>query len=306
MMKRLISPSSPFIHLLVLLLLIALMTLISSIVMMLIANLFGISMGQLPQVINNPDESDILFLKILQAVQTIFMFLVPALLFPFVIKHNFTRYLQVEITRQRILWVLTPLFIISMIPVINWLAALNSQMDLPASLDGIEKWMADKEKYATNLLDKLLRTDNTAQLVGNILLIAVLPAIAEEFLFRGALQRVFIRLTNNIHAGIIVTAIVFSAIHMQFFGFVPRFLLGLVFGYFMIWTGSIWLPVLAHFTNNFLGVLYYHFYQGEIHEGYFDTIGATNETIPILILSFLVSGFIMYVIYQKSEPFRVR
>ncbi|NBC82531.1 MAG: CPBP family intramembrane metalloprotease [Bacteroidetes bacterium] len=305
-MKRLISPSSPFIHLLVLLLLIALMTLISSIVMMLIANLFGISMGQLPQVINNPDESDILFLKILQAVQTIFMFLVPALLFPFVIKHNFTRYLQVEITRQRILWVLTPLFIISMIPVINWLAALNSQMDLPASLDGIEKWMADKEKYATNLLDKLLRTDNTAQLVGNILLIAVLPAIAEEFLFRGALQRVFIRLTNNIHAGIIVTAIVFSAIHMQFFGFVPRFLLGLVFGYFMIWTGSIWLPVLAHFTNNFLGVLYYHFYQGEIHEGYFDTIGATNETIPILILSFLVSGFIMYVIYQKSEPFRVR
>lgn len=296
-----ISPSSPFVHLLFLALLITVMAVVSVVVMFLIARIFGIPANEINRVLNNPEGSSLLFLKLLQAVQTILLFLVPAILLPLLIQKDYKAYLFTNLFSKRIFWFLTPLFVFFMVPVINVLAEWNSQLQLPENLSGIEQWMREKEEYATHLLDHLLRTSNGFQLAGNIVLIAVLPAIAEEFLFRGALQRIFIQLTRNVHIGIVITAILFSAIHMQFLGFIPRFLLGLLFGYLLIWSGSIWIPVLAHFTNNFMGVLYYHFYKGEIQEGYFDTVGATSETRAVFLISVLIAGILWYLMFQQRK-----
>jgi len=89
----------------------------------------------------------------------------------------------------------------------------------------------------------------------NLFIIAILPAVGEEFFFRGVLQKILIRLFKSVHVAIWVTAFIFSAIHFQFFGFVPRFILGLIFGYLFFWSGTLWLPVISHFINNAVPVI---------------------------------------------------
>jgi len=91
---------------------------------------------------------------------------------------------------------------------------------------------------------------NTPDLLINLLMIAILPAIGEELIFRGCFQNIFTRWTGNYHWGIWLAAILFSAIHMQFYGFIPRMLLGAMFGYMLVWGRSMWLPILAHLVNN--------------------------------------------------------
>jgi membrane protease YdiL (CAAX protease family) len=81
-------------------------------------------------------------------------------------------------------------------------------------------------------------------------MIAVLPAVGEELLFRGVIQKLFSKITRSHHWGIWISAILFSALHLQFYGFIPRLLLGAMFGYLLVWSGSLWLPILAHFINN--------------------------------------------------------
>jgi membrane protease YdiL (CAAX protease family) len=89
----------------------------------------------------------------------------------------------------------------------------------------------------------------------NLFIIAILPAVGEEFFFRGVLQKILIKLFKSGHVAIWVTAFIFSAMHFQFFGFVPRFILGLIFGYLFFWSGTLWLPVISHFINNAVPVI---------------------------------------------------
>ena len=157
------------------------------------------------------------------------------------------------------------LIMVCAIPGINLLADLNSRIVLPESLGFIEQIFKEQEEAAAALTERFLQADNAYQLLLNIGLMALLPALAEEMTFRGTLQQLladsrqhsaFSSQPSEIsHAAVWVTAIVFSAIHMQFYGFIPRMLLGALFGYMFVWTGSLWVPVVMHFTNNCLAVL---------------------------------------------------
>ena len=102
---------------------------------------------------------------------------------------------------------------------------------------------------------KFLKMSNYSDLLFNILLIAIIPAIGEELVFRGYLQKKISNRISNIHISICITAIIFSAIHFHFQAFIPRFILGLVLGYLFVWSKSIWLPILAHFINNFQALI---------------------------------------------------
>ena len=90
----------------------------------------------------------------------------------------------------------------------------------------------------------------------NILIIAIMAGIGEELMFRGVIQKILIGWTKDIHLGILYTAIIFSTIHFQFYGFVPRMILGMVLGYLYIWSKSLWVPVIAHAINNALTVTF--------------------------------------------------
>ncbi|SDM77460.1 CPBP family intramembrane glutamic endopeptidase [Pedobacter antarcticus] len=188
-------------------------------------------------------------IKLSQAFTTIFLFLVPPLLLARLEHIKISELIGLEKPGARGLLIVAALMACSM-PVIEWLALWNQQMVLPEWLKPIEEWMRAKEDEATRLTLAFLKVNNVGDYFINLVVIALLPAIGEEFLFRGAIQRSFKRMFANPHIAIWVAAFIFSAIHMQFFGFLPRLLLGAMFGYIYWWTGSIWYAVFAHFLNN--------------------------------------------------------
>jgi membrane protease YdiL (CAAX protease family) len=115
--------------------------------------------------------------------------------------------------------------------------------------------MIEKEDKADNLIDMLVVSNTFWVMILNLITIALIPAIAEEMIFRGVFQKIFNNLFKSGHIAIWVTAFIFSAIHFQFFGFIPRFILGLVFGYLFYWSGSLWLSIISHFVNNAFPVI---------------------------------------------------
>lgn len=150
------------------------------------------------------------------------------------------------------------------LPAINLLAHINQQMTLPEFLQPLEAWMKTQEENAALITEQFLNVRTFGGLIINLLLMALLPAVAEELTFRGVVQKLFQgtqALENQSskvpHLAIWCSAILFSAIHLQFYGFVPRMLMGALFGYALAWTGSLWIPILMHFTNNAMAVLLY-------------------------------------------------
>jgi membrane protease YdiL (CAAX protease family) len=115
--------------------------------------------------------------------------------------------------------------------------------------------MKAKEDNATHLIDLLIASNTFGIMIFNVFMLAVIPAIGEELIFRGVFQKIFYSLFKSGHLAIWITAFVFSALHFQFFGFIPRFILGLLFGYLFYWSGTLWLPVISHFVNNAVPVI---------------------------------------------------
>lgn len=137
----------------------------------------------------------------------------------------------------------------------------NAGLSLPDFLKGFEAWAREKEDLAAQLTTFLTTFDSPTEFVVAFFVIAVLAGVGEELVFRGMLQPELQRATGNIHVAIWLSAILFSAIHMQFFGFVPRLLLGVLFGYLYYWSGHIAVPMLAHFINNGFSVVMVYLYQ---------------------------------------------
>ena len=131
-------------------------------------------------------------------------------------------------------------------------------------------------------------------------MIAVLPAIGEEFLFRGVFMRLFIRWFKNNHAGVWMAAFIFSAIHMQFYGFIPRLLLGAAFGYLFIWTNNIWVPVAAHFVQNATSVVVALLAGKGIISVSADDFGQTDN-IFIIAASTLLVAYLLYLVFKRRN-----
>ena len=175
------------------------------------------------------------------------------------------------------------------LPAINLLSYWNQQMSLPAFLEPLEQWMKTSEESAKVLTEQFMQATTLGGLIINMLLMAVLPAIGEELTFRGVLMNFFEVKGKRVHLAIWCTAILFSAIHLQFYGFVPRMLMGALFGYMLVWTGSLWIPILMHFTNNAMAVLLYFV---SLRAGWdmekMDAIG-TNDTLWLGVVSMVIT-----------------
>ena len=111
------------------------------------------------------------------------------------------------------------------------------------------------EENAKLLTERFLKMDKIGDLLFNLFLIAIIPAIGEEMFFRRVIQKKLKNILRNPHIAILITSFIFSAIHMQFFGFLPRFFLGMVLGYLFYYSGNLLMPIIAHFTNNALAIL---------------------------------------------------
>lgn len=190
-------------------------------------------------------------LKLIQVIGgEIGLFIVPSLLLAWLFSGKVAAYLSLSGAGRPAQYGIVCLLLLATIPLVNFLVEWNGGLTLPGSLAPVEDWMRSAERDAGQLTQAFLAADGMRGLAVNLMVVAVLPALGEELLFRGVLQRLATELTRNVHAGIFLSAFVFSAIHVQFFGFVPRLLLGMYFGYLLYWSGSLWLPVAAHFLNN--------------------------------------------------------
>ncbi|WP_256010904.1 CPBP family intramembrane glutamic endopeptidase [Desertivirga xinjiangensis] len=189
-------------------------------------------------------------LKIIQLCSSIGTFIVPAILFAKQQHVGVFNFLDLKRRLDLRLIILAIVILYVFTPFIDWTILANQKMKLPEFLKGIESWMRAKEDQIALLTKQFLVMTSPADLFVNLLIIAVVPAIGEELLFRACVQKIFTRWTRNFHAGIWVAAIIFSAIHVQFYGFVPRLLLGSLFGYLFYFSRNLWVPIIAHFVNN--------------------------------------------------------
>lgn len=247
---------------------------------------------------SNPDNIGIL--KFFQVLQTIGMFILPPVILAFSLDNQPYRYLQMDRIPSMVSLGLVAAVILVSGPLIEWFALINQQLVLPSWLSSLENWMRNSEDQAGEITKAFLATKSLGGLLGNILVVAVLPAIGEELLFRGILQKMIKSLIGSSHGAIWITAILFSALHLQFFGFLPRMLLGVLFGYLLEWTGSLWLPILAHFINNAAGVLIYFFTGEGLEPDKADTSIFANSLFCWALASGVILWFLLHYLYLRK------
>ena len=250
--------------------------------------------------LSDVDKTATSSLKWLQCIQTLSLFLLPALLCAWVWddKHRPFRWLRMDVKSAWHVVGLAALVMVCAIPGINLLADLNNRIVLPECLSSLEQFFRQMEEEAALLTKRFMQADNVWVMMINMGLMAVLPALAEEMSFRGVLQQL---LGGRRHVAIWLTAVIFSAIHMQFYGFIPRMLMGALFGYVFVWTGSLWVPIVMHFVNNGMAVLLYYILSSKgvsIDTNYADTLGA-GTTWWLGIISLLTVGILLRVLYLR-------
>ncbi|MCF6170235.1 MAG: CPBP family intramembrane metalloprotease [Bacteroidales bacterium] len=301
-----LTSSSAFSKLMLLFGLILVFSILSGLSGLLIGKLyFDTSLTELSGIIANPQNAEAInFMKFFQLINQLGIFILPVLVYSFFVSNSPGAYLKMGKKPSAASLLIAGLVVYSVLPFLNYLADINQQVVLPEIFSGIERWMKDKEYQATRLTEMLLKTDNPGGLSLNLLVVAVVPALGEELLFRGVLLRLMKELTKSLHLAVMISAFLFSAVHLQFYGFLPRFLLGLILGYSFVFSQNLWVPVFLHFINNASSVIiYYLHYNGYIKIS-MESFGTTPNPVYI-VGSLLATLWLMMMLYQKEGRFVV-
>ena len=255
--------------------------------------IYDVSMAELLQSNGTPDKNVIAAIKLLQIIGALGTFVFSSFLISFFYTGSWFGYFQFG---REISWksaVLLMLIMLAALPFVNFLTDINQRFEIP--FEGMEQYFRQMEERTEQLMMTLVRADHIVALLVNLFMIAMIPAVGEELVFRGLIQRHLTDLFRNAHVAIVVASIIFSLVHFQIYSFLPRFFLGLILGYAFYFGKSIWYPVLAHLVNNTLGVLFYYFYMKELTGDSLEEIG-TMEMMPVTaFLSLLVVGGLLFI-----------
>lgn len=263
---------------------------------------YGINIADASALSNFKDPAVLRALEVLQIISQEFGFtIVPALFAAYVFDHYPSGYLHLNRKPKLISFLLVVLIMISVIPFINFLVEWNESMKLPSALSGLEAWMQEMEKKAGEITEAFLKMNSFGQMLYKLIILALLPAVGEELMFRGLVQKFFTNITKNFHLGIIISAALFSAIHFQFYGFFPRMFLGMLFGYMLVWSGSLYLPILAHFLNNGMAVVFTYLSQQNKLSFDQDKIGAQQGDTLLLAASIVITLTLLILLNRRSN-----
>ncbi|NVK86023.1 MAG: CPBP family intramembrane metalloprotease [Cytophagia bacterium] len=196
--------------------------------------------------------------------------------------------------------ILTALGTFTFMIVNSYFIEWNENFKFPEFMAGFEKWARETEDQAAAMTEQFTNFSHFGEYLLGMLVISILPGIGEEIMFRGVLQNSLHRWTKNPHIAIWVSAFIFGAIHMQFFGLVPRMMLGAVFGYLYVWSGNIWYPIIAHALNNGIGVTMA--YAAQFSEG--DLNLDDTETFPVYGQVFAAVVFIAIMVIFRNQYLR--
>jgi len=261
---------------------------------------FHVSLSGALEILKQTDNPKALvLLKYLQVIQSFGLFIIPPVLLGYLFEKNAWSYLQAKRTGSGDLYFFVFLLMFVSLPFINCLVDLNEMMKLPAGLKGLENWMMSAEEQAGKLTNAFLAGKSFGNFLFNIFMIGILPAIGEEFMFRGLIQKLLKDWLKNIHIAIFITSLLFGVMHLQFYGLLPRMILGVMFGYLFFWSGSIWVPIFAHFVNNSGAIIIYYLANlGLISQKYQD-FGSTGNVF-LIILSLLMTLSCLFMVYRRK------
>jgi len=195
-------------------------------------------------------EQPVWALQATQFIPAVSTFLMPAFITAWFCNVHPRDYLSIRAFPDIRLLAIVCIATLLLSPTVSFTGYFNSQMHLPASMAAIEAWIQSTEEMADAFTRRMIADKSAVSFIINLFVIAIVAGVTEEFLFRGALLNIILQKIKNHHVAIWIVAIVFSAIHLQFYGFVPRMILGAYLGYLMFWTKNIWAPVFAHFIYN--------------------------------------------------------
>ena len=231
-------------------------------------------------------------LKWMQLLSAIGTFLVPPIICAYLWDehHRPERWLQMDRGAHWSLFLMAIGIMVVALPAVTLFEHLNHMIPMPQSA-------IDAEESAKEMMQGFLQMDTFGDVLVNLGLIAVLPALCEEMTFRGTLQQILRGeevddSSRKTHIAIWATAIIFSAIHMQFLGFIPRMMMGALFGYMFVWSGSLWIPIAMHFTNNAIGVFLY--------DSNADTMGA-DVTWCLGVISLVITSLGLLIFYRRTH-----
>lgn len=255
--------------------------------------LFGINVFTDPTWLNDLSNPDVIkTLQLSQTLSSLGAFMIPALYFPKSIGLQPMTFLRAEgnIKPKYILAGLLLLVLSS--PFISWLVYANQQVTLPSSFSAWEAKLKAAEETAARLTKAFTTADSFGGLWLNLVVVALVPAVCEEFLFRGALMRFIMLCFRNRHFAVILSAVLFSAVHGQFYGFIPRMVLGILLGYIALGSSSLWPSVIVHFVNNAIATIGMY-YQWDTNG---PEIFKTEYVFPVYVnvLSALATAALVY------------
>lgn len=273
--------------------------------------IYGFSVSEILSLATYDDSRYLAASKLIQILGSIGTFIVPAFLFSFLFAGDLFSYYSFRSPSSILPVILVILMMISVIPFINYLAEVNMKFEFP--IRALDQLFRSLEDTAEEMMMAFTAARNLWGLLVNLFMIGVIASVGEELIFRGLLQKLLTQMLKNFHLAIVLTAVLFSAFHFQFFSFLPRFVLGLILGYLLYFGKSIWYPILAHFVNNAMGVIYYYFYSRGSADDMLEEIG-TSSMIPLAaivsLVLFLFCALLWYYQVQNrpnydSQPGRI-
>jgi len=183
---------------------------------------------------------------------------------------------------------------------VSFLTQWNKGIELPESMHAVERWMRSLEDAALETTDRLLSGESMGSLVLNLVIVAALAAVSEELFFRGALQQFMQEKFHNGHAAVWLSALVFSAVHFQFYGFFPRMALGALLGYLFLYTHNLWIPILVHFINNATVIILAYFRGGT---EWMSSMENRQITLPFIMAAMVSAGVtvLLFRVYTKES-----
>lgn len=239
-----------------------------------------------------------IFLLLVQGIAATGAFLLVPLLYLFFLDYPVFRHIHFRIEGESLPLFLSLVIVLASIPLNSLVNYWNMHLELP-DLGGFQEWAMGEEKSRQLLTDYMTNFNTSWELLLGVVVIALIPGVTEEFLFRGIVQNKIRAVSQSPHLAIWLSAIIFSAIHIQFFGFFPRLLLGALFGYLYYFSANLWVPILAHFVNNLVTLLAIHWYKtGRLDV---DVQSEMRPAYSVAMLSLIITGALLYSFYRYYQ-----
>lgn len=266
---------------------------------LLVSVVFGYDLNEMLTALSNPYSSDSakLPLMIMQGITSLGAFIIiPLFYIRFNLKAPLEPFFILPEKPLRPLFmtlVILFCFMVANSVIIEW----NQNLEMPEALHWFESWAQSKETQLEELTEYLTSFSSFSEYLIALFVIAVIPAVGEELLFRGLIQNLFSSALKNHHLAIWVAAILFGVFHFQFYGVVPRILLGALFGYIYYWSNHLSLAMFGHFLNNGLTLTMLYFSQLNITD--FDPTSAETAPPFYAIAIFFVAGAVLLYLFRN-------